>query len=201
VSAPVRTCVGCRSKRPKSALVRVVAEAGREGAHEEQRLSGRPHDAEPADAGGGADGERRKSGRVHGAGEAPAVVPDVGGDAPGRGAYICPSLPCVEQAVRRGGLGRSFKRPLRLGDFRDLARQIASGLRSRARAEAGRRAPKSESEAIDLGPPWGVVFGEERAWRIVAGLSLADALDAEAAAAVRDSARKSEQKSGRTPPA
>lgn len=29
--------------------------------------------------------------------------------APGRSAYVCPSRPCVEQAVRKGGFRRSFR--------------------------------------------------------------------------------------------
>jgi predicted RNA-binding protein YlxR (DUF448 family) len=37
------------------------------------------------------------------------VVPDPGGRAPGRGAYLCPEGQCARLAERRGGFKRSFR--------------------------------------------------------------------------------------------
>lgn len=34
------------------------------------------------------------------------------GRLPGRGAYVCPNMRCLEQAVQRGGLRRSFRKPV-----------------------------------------------------------------------------------------
>ncbi len=34
------------------------------------------------------------------------------GRLPGRGAYVCPNMRCLEQAVQRGGLRRSFQKPV-----------------------------------------------------------------------------------------
>lgn len=34
------------------------------------------------------------------------------GRLPGRGAYVCPNMRCMEQAVQRGGLQRAFRRPV-----------------------------------------------------------------------------------------
>jgi len=42
-----------------------------------------------------------------------AVVTAGRGD-PGRGAYVCPSLACLEAAERRRAFARAFRRPVRL---------------------------------------------------------------------------------------
>lgn len=34
------------------------------------------------------------------------------GRLPGRGAYVCPTMSCMEQAVKRGGLRRAFRAPV-----------------------------------------------------------------------------------------
>lgn len=34
------------------------------------------------------------------------------GRLPGRGAYVCPTIRCLEQAIQRGGLQRSFRQPI-----------------------------------------------------------------------------------------
>ncbi len=75
---PVRTCVGCRQRCGKSALLRVVA-VQVDGAYVAQ-----------------ADPRSRM---------------------PGRGAYVHPSLECVDLAVRRG----AFTRALRISGTADLA--------------------------------------------------------------------------------
>lgn len=67
---PERTCVGCRTTRPKRELVRVV---------------------------------RTPEG---------AVELDPTGKRAGRGAYLCPSLDCLEQAVRGRRLERALRHPV-----------------------------------------------------------------------------------------
>jgi hypothetical protein len=34
------------------------------------------------------------------------------GKLPGRGAYICPNMRCIEQAIQRGGLSKTFRHPI-----------------------------------------------------------------------------------------
>ena len=76
--APVRTCAGCRRKRPQSELIRVVR--GPDGV---VRL------------------DQSSSGR-----KAPGAP--VTGRAPGRGAYVCADDPCVERALQTGALARAL---------------------------------------------------------------------------------------------
>ena len=40
------------------------------------------------------------------------IILDATGKKNGRGAYICPSRTCLEQAVKSKGLERSFKQPI-----------------------------------------------------------------------------------------
>jgi len=116
------------------------------------------------------------------AGEDGVLCPDVSAREETRGAYVCPSFACVEQALKKGGLARSFKRQVRPQDPRELARKIAAALGQAARREAehGRR---GGGERQDLGGELGVVSGEARAWRIAAWVRQADELSAEAEAA------------------
>ena len=65
---PARTCLGCRSRDDRSALLRMVAREGQ-------------------------------------------VVPDSSASLPGRGAWVHPTVSCVEAAVKR----RAFDRALRSG--------------------------------------------------------------------------------------
>jgi predicted RNA-binding protein YlxR (DUF448 family) len=75
-SAPVRSCVGCRSKRPQTELVRCAVAA---------------------------DG-----------------TPVISRTANGRGAWLCAprhqqdrqATPCLEQAIKRRGFERAWKRPV-----------------------------------------------------------------------------------------
>ena len=48
------------------------------------------------------------------------VLPDPTGKKPGRGAYLCPSLHCWDQAVKKGRLERSLKTKLSLEDVDGL---------------------------------------------------------------------------------
>lgn len=66
----MRTCVGCRRRRTKDELLRVVR----------------------APDGG--------------------VRLDRGGNAPGRGAYVCPDVRCFDMGTRRKRLGRALKTKL-----------------------------------------------------------------------------------------
>ncbi len=67
---PMRTCVACRTNRPKRELVRVVR-------------------------------------TVEG-----SLVVDRRGKVSGRGAYLCPSLDCVNRALQAHTLERALERPL-----------------------------------------------------------------------------------------
>lgn len=71
---PIRTCLGCRRRRPKSDLVRLV---------------------------------RRADG---------AVVPDAGIGLPGRGAYVCAEIRCVERALKTGKLTHALRGVCRLSE-------------------------------------------------------------------------------------
>jgi uncharacterized protein len=63
---PARTCLGCRSRADRSALLRVVARDGR-------------------------------------------AVPDPSANLPGRGAWVHPTLDCVENAIKRKAFGRALR--------------------------------------------------------------------------------------------
>ncbi|MFC4243055.1 YlxR family protein [Gryllotalpicola reticulitermitis] len=63
---PVRTCIGCRSRAPRSSLLRVVA-----------------HDS--------------------------AVVADESATMPGRGAWLHPSIECMNKALQRKAFGRALR--------------------------------------------------------------------------------------------
>ncbi len=67
---PERTCVGCRTVRPKMEMVRVVRQP---------------------------DG---------------TVDIDTGGKMPGRGAYVCPDVNCLDEAVKRKALERALRVPV-----------------------------------------------------------------------------------------
>ncbi|ROQ41257.1 hypothetical protein EDF46_0633 [Frondihabitans sp. PhB188] len=71
---PVRTCIGSRTRAPRSSLLRVIALEGR-------------------------------------------VVPDTAASLPGRGAWLTPSMPAFESAVKR----RAFRRALRLDSEPDTS--------------------------------------------------------------------------------
>ena len=64
---PQRQCMGCRERKAKREMIRVVR---------------------------GTDG---------------TVNLDFGGKAPGRGAYICPSMDCLKKALRSKALDRSLE--------------------------------------------------------------------------------------------
>ena len=63
---PARTCLGCRQRTERSALLRVVARDG-------------------------------------------TVVADASATLPGRGAWVHPTLECVEHAIRRRAFGRALR--------------------------------------------------------------------------------------------
>lgn len=58
------------------------------------------------------------------------VVVDLGAKLPGRGAYVCPKLSCIKQAMRKRRLERALKseRPLQ---YQDLPERIEEAIRSR----------------------------------------------------------------------
>lgn len=64
---PMRQCMGCRERKPKKELIRVVRSP---------------------------EGE---------------VGLDFKGKAPGRGAYVCPSIDCLKRAIRSKALDRNLE--------------------------------------------------------------------------------------------
>lgn len=52
---------------------------------------------------------------------------------PGRGAYICPNPSCVDQAVKRGGLKRAFRKPV-TANVEGLLNDAAEAARRQLRA-------------------------------------------------------------------
>ncbi|MBV9592513.1 MAG: YlxR family protein [Actinobacteria bacterium] len=94
---PVRTCLGCRLRSPAAELLRVVAAP----ADTTSAMTAHGSDPRPSGPDGppaGAEGGCR-------------VVPDPGRRAGGRGAWVHPALPCVEQARRRRAFGRALRVP------------------------------------------------------------------------------------------
>ncbi|MFS8524194.1 MAG: YlxR family protein [Limnochordales bacterium] len=81
---PMRTCVGCRTSRPKRELVRVVRTP---------------------------DGD---------------VTVDPTGKLSGRGAYVCPDVRCLEQALKAKRLERALQRPIPDDVRRRLADMLAA---------------------------------------------------------------------------
>ncbi len=53
---------------------------------------------------------------------------DLYGRVPGRGAWICPEVPCVQRALRKGGFQRSFRTKIHLPDEHSMVAQMRSGL-------------------------------------------------------------------------
>jgi predicted RNA-binding protein YlxR (DUF448 family) len=106
--------------------------------------------------------------------EAGALVFDLHGIKPGRGAYLCMSAMCLIQALKRGSFGRAFRKPTSYTDPRDLARHLAEILRQETKTllasgqESGRR--------YEL-PPWGFAPTETHAWKLAGWLLLASELE------------------------
>src|SRR5699024_3701290 len=62
----------------------------------------------------------------------PYVVPDVRGRLGGRGVWVCAKRKCVNQAVYKGGLSRSLRRPVHGVDGAQVMRALADRFRRRA---------------------------------------------------------------------
>lgn len=93
---PERTCVGCRTVRPKRELIRVV---------------------------------RTPQG---------AIELDPSGKRSGRGAYLCPSLACLEQARKGRQLERALERPVDESVYEALRREMERLLQASAESPASR---------------------------------------------------------------
>ena len=78
--APVRTCVGCRSRAAAAELVRITAD---------RTARGDDGGSDPA--------------------ESVRVSLDLAGRAPGRGAWLHPDPECLRQAQRRGSIARALR--------------------------------------------------------------------------------------------
>jgi uncharacterized protein len=71
--------------------------------------------------------------------DAGRAIPDPAQRLPGRGAYVCREAACVERAVRRGGLARSFRRPVSIAPER-LLEELATPPAGRPASGAGESA-------------------------------------------------------------
>ena len=56
-----------------------------------------------------------------------AFMLDFTGKKSGRGAYICPSVECLDQAVKKRGLERSFRCPVPANVYEELRTSLANG--------------------------------------------------------------------------
>lgn len=54
----------------------------------------------------------------------PRIVVDERSSAPGRGAWVHPDARCLDHAVSRGGLSRSFRGPVDAGGLGELRRRL-----------------------------------------------------------------------------
>lgn len=120
--------------------------------------------------------------------ESGGLVFDIAQDHPGRGAYLCMSASCLIQALKKGGVGRAFRRPLRYVDPRDAARSLAEALRQEANKILARGA--RSAAAIELGAPWGKAPTEAHAWRVARWLTLAQEIEASPPPLVKQSGKK-----------
>lgn len=57
---------------------------------------------------------------------------------PGRGAHICPSLSCIEEAVRKGAFGRAFRRAVEQPDAGVLVDRLRTSLERKLSGLLGR---------------------------------------------------------------
>ena len=53
---------------------------------------------------------------------------DTTGKKPGRGAYICPNIQCLEKAQKSKGLDRSFKKAVPKEVYEQLAKQLCGDI-------------------------------------------------------------------------
>ena len=83
----MRMCVGCREMKPKRELIRVVRAPEAQAAAELQAAA--QSDA-PVDCVG-------------------QITLDPVGKKPGRGAYVCPDVACLQKARKQRGLERAFE--------------------------------------------------------------------------------------------
>lgn len=124
---------------------------------------------------------------------------DLTGSIEGRGAYICASFACLEQATRRGGFSRSFRSSIRAPDPRDLARQIvAAALRAAKEAVEAGRQRGSPRTPILLPGEWGEIFGEIHARRAVQNIRLAESLEKEVEQAAQQQNKTKQKKQKNT---
>jgi uncharacterized protein len=63
------------------------------------------------------------------------VVLDETGRAAGRGAYVCRSIDCIDNAIKKGALSRALRTPLPA----DLRTALAEGLTNETIIEGGAR--------------------------------------------------------------
>ncbi|NDO45797.1 YlxR family protein [Clostridium sp. MD294] len=55
---------------------------------------------------------------------------DTTGKKPGRGAYICPNIECLEKAQKSKGLDRSFKKAVPKEVYEQLAKQLCGEIKN-----------------------------------------------------------------------
>lgn len=60
-----------------------------------------------------------------------ALVPDFKAKLPGRGAYLCCSSACIQEAVRKRAIPRALKRPIESAEVHDLGRKVRDALDTR----------------------------------------------------------------------
>lgn len=108
----------------------------KKGKARRQRLK-KPHDAKQSERRCVATGETLfpETGLRFVLGPDGALAPDFTGKLPGRGAWLTPSRPALEAALRKGAFARSFKAPARAPE--DLAERVEAGLAKAALSALG----------------------------------------------------------------
>ena len=102
--------------------------------------------------------------------------------ASGRGAYVCPTLPCIKEATARAGLARGFRRnvapvsPERLiviamQDVQDQARRMIGAALCDGRAQRVGVVEENEKELSWLGEGANVTVTEARLWQQLTGFA------------------------------
>ena len=97
---PERICIGCRTHQTRKEMLRVVLVS--------------PMYSPWKTIKGGEDVE--------------TIAIDWKHKAPGRGAHVCIAIECLKRALVKGGIRRSFRKPLNLPDEEELMSEVREGL-------------------------------------------------------------------------
>jgi predicted RNA-binding protein YlxR (DUF448 family) len=98
------------------------------------------------------------------------LVLDTLGRAPGRGVYVCPSLRCIEGALRRGGFARGLRRRIAPAPPEELARRASAEIRRQALDLVRRALADGRASSTREGSGRRVAITDQRTGRLLAAL-------------------------------